>query len=104
MEMIEIEAFVAVARHGGLTRAAAALQISQPAVSRRLDLLERELGARLFERQRGGMRLTDAGAAFLPHAHQVLASVRDGTAAVQALEQEDRGHITLAPVGTLAST
>jgi DNA-binding transcriptional LysR family regulator len=104
MEMIEIEAFVAVARHGGLTRAATALQISQPAVSRRLDLLERELGARLFERQRGGMRLTDAGTAFLPHAQQVLASARDGVAAVQALEQEDRGNITLALVGTLAST
>ena len=49
MEVDQLEAFVAIIRGGGFTRAAAILHLSQPAVSRRLDLLERELGAPLFE-------------------------------------------------------
>lgn len=104
MEFIEIEAFIAVADHGSFTRAAEALHISQPAISRRIDLLEMELEAPLFERLRSGARLTDAGEAFLPHARRALAELRDGTAAVQHLATGERGTITLAIVGTLAST
>lgn len=104
MEIGQIEALVAVARLGGFTRAAAALNLSQPAVSRRLGLLERELGAPLFERIPSGIVLTAAGQAFLPHAEALLASMRDGVDAVRALEGPDRGAITLALVGTLAST
>ncbi|HUG16311.1 MAG TPA: LysR family transcriptional regulator [Thermomicrobiales bacterium] len=102
--MIEIEAFVAVADAGAFTRAAARLYLSQPAVSRRIELLEREVGAPLFERTPRGARLTDAGHAFLPHARQVLAAVRDGADAVHAVANEDRGVVSLALVGTLAST
>lgn len=104
MEMIEIEAFVAVANTGGFTRAAAALRLSQPAISRRIELLERELGAPLYERTPGGARLTEAGRAFLPHARQLLASARDGAEAVRTLAAEEHGVVTLALVGTLAST
>jgi len=104
MEMIEIEAFVAIAQAGSFTRAAEKLRLSQPAVSRRIELLERELGAPLFERFHGGARLTQAGEAFLPHARQVLAAARDGTAAVLALEGGETGTVVLALVGTLAST
>ncbi|MBA2451972.1 MAG: LysR family transcriptional regulator [Chloroflexia bacterium] len=102
--MIEIEAFVVIAEAGSFTRAATALHVSQPAISRRIELLERELGAPLFERIHSGVRLTDAGAAFLPHARRVLATVRDGAAAVHALETGESGVVTLALVGTLAST
>jgi DNA-binding transcriptional LysR family regulator len=80
------------------------LHCSQPAISRRIELLERELGAPLFERVRGGAHLTDAGRAFLPHAEAVLLAVRDGTEAVRAVAQEDRGAVALALVGTLAGT
>jgi DNA-binding transcriptional LysR family regulator len=104
MELIEVEAFVTIAELGRFARSATALHISQPAISRRIDLLERELGAPLFERMRGGARLTEAGHAFLPHARHLLAAARDGAAAVRALEHEDSGTITLALVGTLAST
>lgn len=102
--MIEIEAFVTIARLGSFTRAAETLYVSQPAVSRRIDLLEGELGAPLFERHHGGARLTDAGHAFLPYAQQVLAAARDGLEAVRAVEREEQGTVTLAMVGTLAST
>jgi len=99
-----IEAFVAVVRFGGFTRAAEGLHLSQPALSRRIGLLEHELGQAVFERGRSGARLTDAGEVFLPHAEAALASARDGAAAVRALAQGDVGRVTLAIVGTLAST
>jgi DNA-binding transcriptional LysR family regulator len=104
MELSELEAFVTIHRAGGFTRAAERLHLSQPAISRRIELLERELGAPLFERLPGGIRLTEAGAALLPYAQQVLAAIEDGKAAVHALEAEEVGTITLALVGTLAST
>ncbi len=96
VEVDQVETFVAIVRGGGFTKAASLLHLSQPAVSRRLDLLERELGAPLFERIRSGVTLTEAGRTFLPHA--------DGFDSVRALHQVDRGTITLALVGTLAST
>jgi DNA-binding transcriptional LysR family regulator len=104
VDIDHVEAFVAIVRRGGFTRAAGVLHLSQPAVSRRLELLERELGAPLFERMRSGAVLTEAGHAFLPHAEALLASMRDGVDAVKALHGPDQGTITLALVGTLAST
>jgi DNA-binding transcriptional LysR family regulator len=103
MELDHVEAFVAIVRHGGFTRASGALHLSQPAISRRIRLLETELGAPLFERLPGGPLLTEAGRVFLPHAESLLASMRDGAEAVAALEGKT-GAVTLALVGTLAST
>lgn len=104
MDVAAIEAFLGVARLGGFTRAAEALHLSQPALSRRIGLLEHELGQAVFERDRKGARLTDAGRAFLPHAEAALASLHDGAAAVEALARGDAGRLTIAIVGTLAST
>ena len=104
MELDHVEAFAAIARLGSFTRAASPLGLSQPAISRRIHLLEHELGAPLFERMRGGVALTDAGREFLPHAEALLASMRDGMEAVRALRGTSRGVVTLAVVGTLAST
>jgi len=104
MELIELEAFIAIAQTGGFTRAAESLRLSQPAISRRIELLEREVGTLLFERVPGGVRLTGAGEVFLPHAQRALAAVGDAAAAVRDLESGERGPVTLALVGTLAST
>lgn len=104
MDFAHVEAFVAVVESGGFTRAAAALHLSQPALSRRIALLEHEVGQALFERGRSGARLTDAGHALLPHAQAAIACVRDGAAAVRALARGDAGRLTLAIVGTLASS
>jgi DNA-binding transcriptional LysR family regulator len=104
VQIDQVAAFVTIVRRGGFTRAASTLHLSQPAVSRRLHLLEHEVGAPLFERMRGGVVLTEAGKAFLPHAEALLASLQDGIEAVAALQRADRGTLTLAVVGTLAST
>ncbi len=104
MSLDEIATFVSIARLGGFARAAAALHRSQPAISRRVEMLEQELGAKLFERVPGGVVLTEAGNAFLPYAESVLAGVQDGVEAVREIERGERGTIALALVGTLAST
>ena len=104
MELGHVAAFVAVVRHGGFTRASTALHLSQPAISRRLGLLEHELGAPLFERLPRGVTMTDAGRAFLPHAEALLASMGDGVDAVKAVSGTSTGAVTLALVGTLAGT
>ena len=82
MDIAEIDAFLAIAELGGFARAAQRLYRTQPAISR-LQILEHELGAPLFERLRGRARLTEAGRTFLPHAAAALASLRDGRDAVR---------------------
>lgn len=104
MDIDGIRTFVAISELGGFTRAGGRLHRSQPAVSRRLSLLEQELGAPLVERVRGRARLTEAGRAFLPHAEAALAALKDGQEAVRGLEAGLHGEITLALVGTLADT
>ena len=103
MELDHVEAFLAIARSGGFARGSAALHLSQPATSRRIKLLETELGAPLFDRLSRGVTLTEAGQAFLPHAQALLASMRDGINAVNAVRGTGHGTVTLALVGTLAS-
>ena len=104
MELDHVEAFLAIARTGGFARGSAALHLSQPAISRRIKLLEAELGAPLFDRLGRGVALTEAGRAFLPHAQALLASMRDAIDAVSAVRGTGHGTVTLALVGTLASS
>jgi DNA-binding transcriptional LysR family regulator len=75
MDIDEIRTFVSIAQLGGFTRAAGRLNRSQPAISRRIGLIEQDLGAALVERVRGGAKLTEAGRAFLPFAEAVLAAI-----------------------------
>ena len=68
----DLRYFVTVAEHLHFTRAAEALFISQPALSKQIRVLERDLRAPLFERDRRQVRLTAAGSALLPGARAVL--------------------------------
>jgi DNA-binding transcriptional LysR family regulator len=104
MNLHDLETFVSIARLRGVTRAASHLHRSQPAITRRIKLLEDQLGAPLLERGRSGATLTEAGRTFLPYAEAVLAALKDGTQAVQALQGSDLGAVSLAIVGTLAGT
>jgi DNA-binding transcriptional LysR family regulator len=104
MDLEEVRTFLTIAETGSFTHAGQRLHRSQPAISRRLDQLELELGARLFERIRGRARLTEAGRAFLPHAEASLAALKDGQDAVRDLQRGLQGAVSLALVGTLADT
>lgn len=61
MHFDQLESFIAVARHGQINRAAEELLLSQPALSRQIAALEKEVGAPLFERHSRGVSLTKAG-------------------------------------------
>jgi DNA-binding transcriptional LysR family regulator len=68
----DLRYLVAVARERHVTRAAAALHVSQPALSKQLRALERQVGAVLLRRLPHGVELTPAGEALLPHARALL--------------------------------
>jgi DNA-binding transcriptional LysR family regulator len=72
VEIRQLEYFVAVADHGGFSRAAEHLHIVQSAVSQQVQRLERELGVRLFDRSTRQVRLSGAGERLLPEARGLL--------------------------------
>jgi DNA-binding transcriptional LysR family regulator len=104
MDSEALRTFVAIHRACSFSGAAAQLHRSQPAISRRIALLERELGASLFERTAGGVVLSQAGLVLLPYAERALAALQDAANAVDALQSGDSGPVSIAVVGTLAST
>jgi DNA-binding transcriptional LysR family regulator len=91
----QLTAFVEVARHGSVSRAAESLLVSQPAVTARLKRLEAELGAPLFVRRPRGMRLTEAGEAYLPFAVRALETLAEGRHLVNAYEGGGAGRLAL---------
>jgi len=95
MELRQVRYFVAAVQAGGFGPAADELLVTRSALSKQIQLLERELGATLFERG-GGRRevvLTEAGEAFLPAAHAILTAVDDGRQRVEATSGLTRGRI-----------
>jgi DNA-binding transcriptional LysR family regulator len=85
VDVQQVRCVVAIADHGTFTQAAAALHITQPTLSYTIAKLERELGARLFERSAARTTLTAAGTAFLGPARRALAELRSGHEAVDAV-------------------
>lgn len=96
MLFAHLESFVEVARLGNVSRAAEALYLTQPAITARLKSLERDLGTELFVRTHRGMKLTDAGRAFLPYAERTLAAVEEGRRRVADLERGTMGTLLVA--------
>lgn len=79
----DLRYFVAVAEDLHFTRAAERLFVSQPALSKQVRALERQLGVTLFTRDRHGVALTAAGAALLPYARRVLGDWDEAWAVVE---------------------
>ncbi len=94
---------VAVAETGGFTRAAEHHQVVQSALSHQIAKLERELGARLFDRTSRSVRLTPAGRAFLPAARQALEAADRARAEVAAATGEVRGRLAVGVIPTMAA-
>lgn len=91
----QVEAFIEVARTRNVSRAADALYVTQPALTARLQRLEEELDAKLFARTPRGMKLTEAGEVFLPHAVKALDSLADGRRIVNSYERGGAGRLAL---------
>ncbi|MGX9965349.1 LysR family transcriptional regulator [Roseomonas sp. F4] len=91
MNSEDLRLFLRVAEAGSLSRAATVLRRPKSSISRQLARLEDEAGARLLERGREGVRLTDAGRVLLAHAAQVAALIDGAAAAVQAALETPQG-------------
>src|SRR5690554_4948367 len=104
MNIAELEAFLAVYDEGTYTKAAELLGISQPAVTRRVTLLEHDLDCKLFERGRHGARPTPPGEAFAPYARRAIGELQAGSRVVQQIRAGDSGKLTLAIAGTIPNS
>lgn len=91
----DLRYFAAVAEEAHFTRAAERLFVSQPALSKQIRALERQLGADLFVRDRHGVRLTAVGAALLPHARRVLDVWEGALAAVNEAKAAQRATLVV---------
>ncbi|MGE1172587.1 transcriptional regulator CynR [Pseudomonas sp. BW7P1] len=91
---------LAVADHGGFTRAAEALHVSQPTLSQQIRQLEESLGVELFDRTSRSVRPTDAGEAYIECARRVLVELEAGKRALHDVKDLSRGSLRLAMTPT----
>ncbi len=95
-EMIEaLKTFLAVVAHGNFSRAAEKQEVAVSSVARKIEWLEAEIGAKLFNRTSRTMLLTDAGEKFLPRARHILQELAEAKDAVSSLQAEPRGLLTV---------
>ena len=92
LDLTKLRAFVTLAEYLHFGRAADALHMTQPGLSRQIQMLERQLGARLLDRDHRNVALTDAGRQLLEDAVPLLAAVQ---ATRQRVAQAARGHARL---------
>ncbi|MCO7240186.1 LysR family transcriptional regulator, partial [Aeromicrobium sp. CnD17-E] len=103
MELRTLASFVAVVDAGTVSAAAERVRVTQPALSRQLRQLERELGVDLFERVAGRLVLSAAGRSLLPLARDVLASAETLRTAARVQAEGGLDRVTIAaPATTLA--
>lgn len=100
MEIRQLKYFIAVAEERNISRAAARLHISQPPLTRQIQLLEEQLGAQLFKRTHWGVELTAAGQLFLDHARQIKAHMEQ---AGELTRRAGLGEIGRIDVGVFGS-
>ncbi|MFF2084400.1 LysR family transcriptional regulator [Nocardia sp. NPDC058176] len=103
MELQQMRYVLAVAETNSFTKAARQCHVVQSALSHQIARLERELGAKLFERTSRRVRLTPAGAAFLPAARQCLDAAERAAAEVAAAVGEVRGRLAVGLIPTVTA-
>ena len=96
METQNLRAFVLVAETGSFSMAAENLHLTQPAVSKRIALLEQQLGSALFDRIGRNVSLTEAGKALLPHARTISRQLQAAEQSVRDLSGEVAGELRIA--------
>lgn len=98
-----IQYFIAVANHLSFTRAAAALHVSQPALSQQVRQLEESLGTTLFDRSGRTTRLTDAGEVYLRYAKRAAQELQEAKRAIDDLGDLSRGSLRVGVTPTFTS-
>ena len=98
MELRHLRYFIAVAKHGSFNRAAQALFLTQPALSRQVKDLEEELAVPLLERGKNAVTLTEAGERFYEEAREIIARAElRFSACAMNLAPKSCGSATLRP-------
>lgn len=98
VDLLNLKAFVAVAREGTVSQAADTLHLSQPAVSLQLKALQERLKLQLFARSGRGLHLTRDGAVLLPQAEKVLSALQDFGRSAQAMQISLRGKLRIGTI------
>ncbi|MDR5740604.1 MULTISPECIES: LysR family transcriptional regulator [unclassified Caballeronia] len=101
-DLNDLQAFRAVVELGSFRKAAEAVNISQPALSRRIDKLEEALGVRLFERTTRSVTLTTVGRVFAPSAEQLLDDLDVALLGIRDVSSSRLGHVNIACVPSVA--
>jgi len=100
----QVRSFVTVASMGSFTQAAEVLQLSQPALTSRINQLEEALEVRLFERTTRSVELTDAGRTMLPIFLRLVAEMEDAVSRAREQAQRAQGIVRLACLPFCAAT
>ncbi|MDV7086912.1 transcriptional regulator CynR [Rhodococcus sp. IEGM 248] len=103
MELRHIRYLLAVADHGSFSRAADALQVSQPTLSQQIKQLEQSLGVQLLDRSGRTVRLTDAGTAYAEHSRLALRELAAGERAVHDVQDLSRGQVRVSVIPTITA-
>src|SRR5687768_16959196 len=101
IDILGLEAFLAIAEQGRFHKAARQLAITQTALTRRLQNFEELLGVTLVERTTRTVALSPSGRAFLPQARRLHAELTAALAEVRETGKAQRGDVTIACVQTV---
>jgi len=103
MDLRQLEMFIAVADNASFTGAGRQLHVAQSAISRKIGLLEDELGERLFRRVKKRIFITPAGETFLKYARKIFQDLRNAVLEVSKFTQLEWGHLRIG-AGMMACT
>src|SRR5262245_42935873 len=101
LDVLGLEAFVAIAEQGSFQKAARTLFITQTALTRRLQNFEALLGVTLVERTTRSVALSELGREFLPRARRLLGELGSALAEIQETGRAQRGNVSIACVPTV---
>lgn len=101
MDRQQLVTFERIVREGSFNRAARVLNVSQAAISGRMQALEGEIGGPLFVRGGRRVALTEAGENFLPYARRALAVLAEGMEAARGAHAGQRGRVTVGAVDSV---
>ncbi|WP_455774487.1 LysR family transcriptional regulator, partial [Burkholderia stabilis] len=95
MDTRDLEYLLAVERHGSIGKAADALGLSQPALTKAVQRLETQVGVTLFERTASGMTPTQAGARFVARAQRIALEFDDAMQEMRAIQGGEQGVVRI---------
>lgn len=102
MEFHQLRYVCAIAETGSFSRAAERCKIAQPSLSQQILKLEKDLGAKLFDRLGRSIRITEAGRAFLPYARSILEHMESARSSVADKKADVRGSVAVGAIPTIA--